>query len=254
MRLPSLPGLALGLTMLAAGSASAASFFEFRPVRDTTIVTSPAGDLSDARGTSLYIGRTADATQRALLAFDLSSIPAESTIVSASLTVTVTRQRTGGYEVPLHRLLADWGEGSSVGGDGGGGTTPTPGDATWSHTFFDTAFWATPGGDFDPTPSAATILGPGAPVAFTWSSPGLVSDVQFWLDNPTLNFGWILIGDESSARTAKQLGSRESGLATLQPLLQVEVAPIPEPSTLALLAAGLAGVAAATRRRRGPGQ
>lgn len=254
MKLPSLPGLALGLTMLAAGSASAASFFEFRPVRDTTIVTSPAGDLSDARGTSLYIGRTDDATQRALLAFDLGAIPSGSTVLNASLTVTVTRQRTGGYEVPLHRLLADWGEGASTGGGGGGGTNPTPGDATWSHTFFDTAFWATPGGDFVATPSAVTVLGPGAPVAFTWSSPGLVADVQLWLDNPALNFGWILIGDEASSRTAKQLGSRESGLATLQPLLQVQVAPIPEPSTLALLAAGLAGVAATTRRRRGPGR
>ena len=64
-------------------------------------------------------------------------------------------------DTQLHRVLSDWGEGTSgAGGDplhmgGGGGSPATAGDATWLHTFFDTSFWANPGGDFSSTASAA---------------------------------------------------------------------------------------------------
>ncbi len=76
-------------------------------------------------------------------------------------------------------------------------------DATWIHRFFDTDFWATPGGDYAPEASAsAVIAGTGF---YVWSAPGMVADVQAWLDQPSDDYGWILIGNESTGATAKRL-------------------------------------------------
>src|SRR6185503_17047458 len=104
----------------------------------------------------------------------------------------------------------DWGEGlSNAGNPGGQGAPSQTGDATWIHTFYNTSFWTTPGGDFSPTVSATTFV-PGLGT-FTWSSSGTIADVQSWVSNPATNFGWIIIGDEVTAASAAQLRSRESG-------------------------------------------
>ena len=59
--------------------------------------------------------------------------------------------------VELHKLLADWGEGTSHAPMGeGDGAPATPNDATWRHRFFDTIFWMTEGGDFSAVASAAS--------------------------------------------------------------------------------------------------
>ena len=49
----------------------------------------------------------------------------------------------------------------------------------------------------------------------------MVADVQDWLDNPANNFGWIVIGDESSSRTAKRFDSRENPTEGNRPQLTV---------------------------------
>ena len=38
----------------------------------------------------------------------------------------------------------------------------------------------------------------GAIGQYTWSSAQMVADVQGWLDNPASNFGWLMLGDEST--------------------------------------------------------
>ena len=57
---------------------------------------------------------------------------------------------------------------------------------------------------------------------YTWGSTELVADVQEWLNDPDGNFGWILLGDESSSRTTKRFNSREHGSADTRPLLSIE--------------------------------
>jgi len=56
----------------------------------------------------------------------------------------------------------------------------------------------------------------------------MTADVQGWLDNPSLSFGWCLVGDESTAATAKRFQSRESGATTARPQLVVDFTPPPE--------------------------
>ena len=56
--------------------------------------------------------------------------------------------------------------------------------------------------------SAAAVVG--GVNLYTWgSTPGMVADVQGWLDQPGANFGWILIGDETGPQTVKNFASRE---------------------------------------------
>jgi len=136
--------------------------------------------------------------RRGVLAFDIAgSIPPCSTITAVSLSLNMSRTLLETARiVELHKLLADWGEGTSdAPGEEGDGAPATTNDATWRHRFFDTIFWAMQGGDFSAIVSASQSAGP---VGFyTWNSTQMVSDVQSWLDNPGFNFGWLVLGDES---------------------------------------------------------
>jgi len=201
------------------------------PAKDNTLFQPVADPTSNGAGPDLYVGRTAfNGSRRAVLAFDLSSIPASATVNAATLTISVTRSPQGGRQedVSLRRLSADWGEGASM-ADGGDGDPAMPGDATWANTFYPSSFWTNPGGDFSATTSATRHLaGLGA---YAISSSTMAADVQSWLANPTTNFGWILIGDEAFTQTARRLGSRENPDVTLRPNLVVTYS-VPEPTML----------------------
>ena len=124
-------------------------------------------------------------------------------------------------------MLQDWGEGTSNSGfSGGGGAPATAGDATWLHTFFNTALWINPGGDFSATVSGSQSVGT-LPGDFTLGSTSqMVADVQSWLDDPSNNFGWLLLNNEIVVQTARKFGSRENLTVANRPLLTVEYIPI----------------------------
>jgi hypothetical protein len=190
------------------------------PSRDNTLYESEIGAVSNGAGQHLFAGTTNNGdARRAALAFDLAALPPGATVLSATLTLTMSRTTAGETAVTLHALSADWGEGASDAiGEEGAGATAAPDDATWVYTFFDTAQWATPGGDFAATPSATTPVG-GTGV-YQWSSAGLVADVSGWLADPATNFGWLLRGDESAGGSAKRFDSRENDPAN-RPRLSV---------------------------------
>jgi hypothetical protein len=121
----------------------------------------------------------------------------------------------------LHRVLETWGEGTAdASGGEGGGAPATPGDATWSHRFYDQSFWTTEGGTFYATPSATQSVG-GIGV-YVWSAAGMTDDAQGWLDAPATNFGWILVGDESGVNSGKRFDSRQNPTPAVRPRLAVE--------------------------------
>jgi hypothetical protein len=211
-------------------------------VKDNTLYESVTGALSNGSGQAFYVGRTNQlfpeglSLRRGLIAFDVAgNIPAGSIITSATLTlyaiqVAPTMPMEGSL-VELFLLTQDWGEAGSLAT--GLGDAAQTGDATWLHTFFNTAFWNTPGGDFAPAPSAATTVIQTS--AYAWSDPQMVADVQSWLDDPAGNFGWLLRGDESLHGTAIAFVSRE-GFATFQPALTINYI-IPEPGMLPVMGA-----------------
>jgi hypothetical protein len=204
------------------------------PSQDVTIYEDAQGETSNSAGDGLFAGRTSvgnihlhpPLVRRALIRFDLATegIPAGSTIDSVFLTVTVTRSNvlTGRVPFSIHKVLAYWGEGFSRPLDeGGGGTAASEGDATWVHRFYPDKLWAEQGGDFVVSPSASTTAN-FLDERATWrNTTAMTADVQGWLDDPSANFGWIILGDEGTAGTTKRFGSRESLVVRGRPSLKI---------------------------------
>jgi hypothetical protein len=63
-----------------------------------------------------------------------------------------------------------------------------------------------------------------------------------WLDTPTSNHGWALLGPEGGGATAKRFDSHENLDPDVRPRLVVDYTPIPEPATAALLACAIASI------------
>ena len=210
-------------------SASAA-IIVINPSKDNTLYEyDPAeGDHSNGAGFHFFAGENGmGELRRGVLAFDIAAtIPAGSTITAVSLTMNMSMTPAGALIVELHKVLADWGEGTSHAPMGeGDGASATPNDATWRHRFFDSVFWTTQGGDFSATVSASQSVG--GVGQYTWSSAQMIADVQSWLDNPASNFGWLVLGDETAIATAKRFDTRESASP---PILTIEfIRPSPRP-------------------------
>jgi len=196
------------------------------PVKDNTLYEDAAGALSNGKGIHLFAGKTAaknaGKVRRALLQFDVAGqISAGSTIQSAVLSLFMSKTISGNQTVSLHKVGAEWGEGSSdASGTEGQGGTATTGDATWIHRMFNSNTWSIAGGDFSPTVSATQSVGDNG--SYTWGSTSeMVADVQSWLDNTGGNFGWILVGNESAFASTKRFFSREYGSENYHPKLTI---------------------------------
>lgn len=200
------------------------------PAKDNTVY-SEADDVSNGAGSYMFSGMTNSGNlRRALIGFDVSgSIPAGSTINSVTLRLYMSRTQAGNQTVRLHRLLADWGEGTS---NANSGAFATNNDATWKYRFYvvndppSAPAWTSPGGDYAVTASASgTVGGIGA---YIWgSSAAMVSDVQTWLDSPGVKSGWIIIGNEAQSQTAKRFDTRETSQISRRPQLTIDFTPDP---------------------------
>ncbi len=189
---------------------------------------------SNGAGSYFFAGRTGVnsglALHRALIAFDVAgNIPAGATINAVSLSLHLSRSPVSSSTVSLHVANQAWGQAGSNSDNEipgpGEGVPAQAGDATWQHTFFPGATWNNSGGDFNPIASATQTVG-FTPGFFTWTSATMVADVQIWLDTPSANFGWVILGDEGGiARTSKRFDSRENSNPSFQPMLTVTFTP-----------------------------
>jgi hypothetical protein len=220
------------LSMLAWMAAAPTNPIEVRWVAsaDTTLFAD-APNHAHGAGSGLFIGNIASgAPRRSLLLFDVSSLPADVTVLEASLTLYVDRAGIASSNADLaslHRLTESWSEGSADGGTGGAGTPGEAGDTTWVWRSLGGAAqtvpgvpWRAEGGTFAPVSSAIAELPSKGVLTFS-TTPGLVADVQGWIERPGSNFGWILLGNEQRDQTARRILSRESVATGLRPELRV---------------------------------
>ena len=224
-----------------------AEVLEFEPAMDTTLFEDENGRLGNGSGQYLFIGRTWDQNgidkllRRAVIKFDLSSLPRGSTIDSVSFSITIDQvpPAATGAIIKLHSISSDWGEGASnAPGPEGRGAIAQANDATWLHTFWDSGFWNTPGGDFAEAAVASESIS-SSPQSVTFNSnPQLVAAVQGWVDQPASNYGWILLGDEVFMQNARRILSRENSNPG-GPLLTVEYTAPPPAAIPALTTTGL---------------
>jgi PKD repeat protein len=185
--------------------------------RDNTIYQELTSN-SNGDGTRMVVGRTAGTSsgstaslsRRGLVQFNVSSIPANSTVSSATMSLTAdTPALTGPQTITVHRLTSAWTEGnaaatgSSALAAAGVGAATSNGGATWNNRSFSTA-WSTAGGDFAASSGSFSVDDVG-----TYNSTSLATDVQAWV-NGTTNNGWLLRGTEASAFTVKRFRTREA--------------------------------------------
>lgn len=213
--------------------------------RDNTLYAITNGSLSNGLGTGMFSGVTLGGeVRRAVVAFDLTPVvPTGAVVTAVSVQMFVTMSASAAGNMSLHRLVADWGEGSSLAtmGGGGSGAPSATGDATWLHRFFPSVTWTNQGGDFAPAPSATVVVGS---LGFqTWiSTTSLIADVQAWVDRPAVNFGWIVITPELLADRTRRFATREHTVPAERPQLTVTFLP-PPAAAFTTFGSGCAGSA-----------
>lgn len=198
------------------------------PQKDNSIYSDGPDDTSNGSGDHLFAGVTNNGVlHRALIQFDLSSIPAETLIDSAMLTLEISKSNSGTQQGSIHKLLSDWGEGASnAASNEGQGAEALEGDATWNFTFLNAQSWNNPGGDFVSDASASVSIGNTGSVIFR--SNKLLEDINSWLSTPESNFGLVIIVDESGGKSSKRFYSRENSNEEKRPSLTLYYE---EPST-----------------------
>ncbi len=94
-----------------------------------------------------------------------------------------------------------------------------------------------------------------------WSTTQMAADVQAWVDDPTSNFGWIVLGDESIVNepggdkhsSKRGFASFQEANSAFRPLLTIEYSSgpaVPEPSTCLLTLIGLILATGSVWRRK----
>lgn len=233
------------------------------PIKDNTLIEDDP-NFSNGAGSNVFIGAIGSGgARRALLKFDLTAIPPGAHITNATLRFVINRAAIGSGlddSAALHRVTADWGEGSSS-TSGGTGTQATPQDATWAYRYYGNPAagiprqaWTVVGGDFVPTPTQTITIGSIGAYQFI-ATPQMIADLQAWLMQPAGNHGWIMLGPEQREQTARRIDSRESGSAANRPtltvtyLLPAQEADVPLPLwSVGLLACGLLAIMQRARR------
>ena len=236
------------------------------PAADTTLFENdPNNNLGRATLAAGSLASQASANRaRALIKFNVSSIPPNAVVTNVTLTVRVSKSPPGPVTSTfgLHRVLRDWGEGTRTASSGSRGAVAAAGEATWNNRFTGQAdaAWSSPGGsssvDYVGQASGTRSIAGNASYTFD-SSAGLIADVQTWIAEPNANFGWMMISEsEGVAKTARRFVSKEGAAAqapalvvqyslgpavtapsiTTQPLSQTVIAG--DPATLSVVAAG----------------
>ncbi len=246
---------------------------------------SASQQFSNGAGQDIVSGQTGAAggnlDRRGLIQFDVSpsaGIPAGSTINSVQVVLQWESSAPGVGPTTLfdlYRVTASWGAGTSVvihsnpGNPGGAnGGNSTVGDASWFWSDLTRVLpnplgnagtpWATAGGDFvgngvilgSPSASHTVPVAGSAAQPVTWgSTAGLVADVQGWVDGTFSNDGWII---KEQTEVGSTIVAFDSLNGAVVPQLLIDFtppAPVPEPASLALLAAAATGFAGYRWRR-----
>lgn len=208
------------MVCLTISSVSCDADVSFPLLQDTTIFE---GTGLGGAGASpiLYAGRLGDLgnglRRRFLIQFDVLGSRPEGCGASVALaTLSLSNGRVKDANkvgLRIHRVEREWKEGSGMNQDAEPGSAEE-GEPTWGWRSWQSARWATPGGDFVASPSASSTEA--CPGRFScqrsFASLGLAADVERWRQQPSSNYGWIVIGVEDELQTAQQFTSSAATL------------------------------------------
>lgn len=215
-----------------AGNETISGDYVFQTARVIVIQPSPikgADTWLDAAQTANNYGAATDlaagdngaaGARRALLKFDLSQIPAGSTINSATLSLYQHAQADASTpELGVYAVSRSWLEGSGQG-------TATGDGATWS-SYDGVNSWTAPGGDF----GAAECLATAPNSSGAWFELTCMTGlVQKWVSGTQTNFGLIVKKSAENPAPTDYKTFYSSDYATdtsLRPKLTIEFVPAP---------------------------
>lgn len=166
------------------------------------------------------------AKNRALFKFDPGvSIPPGASIDSVRFTLTVTQvpSTPAASRFELRRILRAW----------------DVHQATWTLRLSPNISWGALGGqvntDYTEVVSASAVLDEEVGSYLFASTAAASADVQSWLDDPSTNFGWILMtSQETMAYTARRIASADSPADRPQLEVDYTLPPAPRIASVAL--------------------
>jgi len=138
-------------------------------------------------------GRSGGRIRKALLWFNVSSIPANATITSAVLQLYKTGAPGGGtINVSVYRVnsTSNWNET----------------EVTWNN-LTSTTTWSTAGGDYDPTEYDRQAVNNTVGIWHSWNITALV---QSWTNGTYPNYGLILVIPDDTSNKIRQFASSDS--------------------------------------------
>jgi hypothetical protein len=210
------------------------------PIQAATLTLAPSADIrildffpstNFFNNISLSVFTLTGNTQRTLMSFDFSSIPAGQQIVSATLTLTALTNNgnnSGGVNMDVHAVTTPWIENQ----------------ATWNSASAGNP-WTTAGGDFDPFIYASSNANPLNNTPVTWNVTSLVQD---WYDGTIPNEGLLLRSFNGNGLTF--YSSLPGNPVSFLPSLTIEYTAIPEAGSLMLVGLGIVAVVGVARGRR----
>lgn len=168
-----------------------------------------AGNVTQNNGMQPTVTVRNSDPQRALVQFDLSSIPSCVTVSDARLRLRITAPDTTLRTYEVHRLTASWTEGDGTASSG----------VTWSTRDGSTS-WMTAGGDF--IAAATDAVATGTAAAFLeWN---VTADVQAFLAGTAANAGWLVKDDTESGTGVEFIfASKDNATVSHQPQLVLTV-------------------------------
>lgn len=170
------------------------------PIQDSYIQLKAPTTNSGTSG-SMTIDREASDLQRALVQFDLSTIPAGATIQRATLKLEATAIG-GQLTIEAYRILEPWSEGSTTWNESSSGTN-----------------WSTPGAAFNPTALDSILTDTIGQHSFD-----ITTTAQDWLDGTEQNHGILIGSPEGGGNRTVTYDSREGTVAPSLEIIYTEPA------------------------------
>ena len=182
------------------GYPAAGGTLTFTPSADTWLNENQTG-RNYGSCTTLQIDRETNDKNRALLKFDLSSIPVGATVTSVTLRMQATAVQTNtSFSIDAHSVSNAWSEGTLCDANG---------NSNWNNRT--ASPWTAAGGDYSGTilsSVAVTTTG-----SYTWpSGANFVSAVQGWVNIPSGNNGLLLkFNNEAAGNNQEKKFSSATG-------------------------------------------
>jgi TGF-beta propeptide len=179
----------------------------FGALKDCTIANN-SYENTELCGERLYIGHSTESntTGRALIQFDLSSVPRGSQILSSSLAMWLASTSTATpVEVEAYGLSKEF-----------------TSDATWND-YDGTHAWTTPGGDHLKPLAGTSVVK--SEYAGGWVSIGFSPQIEQWVRDPTANFGILLKAHDETANATDEIIQTDNGKGEPEPNINIVYEP-----------------------------